>query len=260
MISIVTVCRNAGKDIRKTIESVLSQSNNDFEYIIKDGESSDNTLEIINQYVNKFEEKDVRYHIMSKVDEGIYSAMNQATAECTGDWIIYMNSGDSFYSDDVIDEITSYLKNLSAEVKAVIGKTNYVLHMGLRYIGTPRANSLNDLDFCHQSVFVRREYMLSHKFDEQYRIVADRDQLLAIISDCGAEAIKISDEVVSNYNTRGASQNDFKSTEAEAELLYQKYNICHKKKSQSIAAIKNIVAKICPVLPDLMLVLKKSLK
>lgn len=260
MISIVTVCRNASKDIRKTIESVLSQSCNDFEYIIKDGESSDNTVEIINQYVNKFEEKDVRYHIVSKADEGIYSAMNQAVAECTGDWIIYMNAGDSFYSDGVIEEISVLLNNLPNEIEAVLGKTNYVLHMGLHYVGSPRANGINDLDFCHQSVLVRKDYLEKHQFDEKYKIVSDRDQLLGIIDRRGIKAIRITDVIISNYNTRGASQNDFKSTEAEAELLYQKYNIEHKKKRQSVAAIKNVVARICPVLPDLMLVLKKSLK
>lgn len=260
MISIVTVCRNASKDIRKTIESVLAQSSNNFEYIIKDGESSDNTIEIVNQYVNKFEEKDVRYHIVSKSDDGIYSAMNQAVGECTGDWIMYMNAGDSFYSESVVEELSVWLKKLSNEVKAVLGKTNYVLHMGLHYVGSPRANGINDLDFCHQSVLVCKEHLENHLFDEQYKIVADRDQLLEIIDNYGVNAIAVTNVIISNYNTRGASQNDFKSTEAEAEFLYQKYNIEHKKKSQSVAVIKNVVARICPVLPDLMLVLKKSLK
>lgn len=260
MISIITVCRNAGKDIRKTIESVLSQSCNDFEYIIKDGESTDNTLEIVGQYVNKFDEKDVRYHFVSKTDKGIYSAMNQAVEECTGDWIIYMNAGDSFYGTDAIEKIVNQLSNVSDEVKAIIGKTNYVLHMGMHYVGTPRANGIDDLDFCHQSVLVRKDYMMAHPFDEMYKIVADRDQLLEIINTYGAQAIELFEVIISNYNTRGASQNDFKSTESEAELLYQKYKINHKKKNQHIAALKNIVAKLCPVLPDLMLVLKKSLK
>lgn len=253
MISVVTVCRNAAEDITQTIESVLSQKSKNFEYIIKDGCSTDNTIDVASLYEKSFVDKGIYYSIVSKPDSGIYNAMNQAIDNCHGEWVIYMNAGDTFYSDDVIENLFSH--QYDDDAMAIIGATNYVLHKGRHYVGTPRANALNDLDFCHQSVFVRREYLKNHPFEEKYRIVSDRDMLLRMIAD--KIKIQLSSVIISNYNTRGASQNNFKATEAEAELLYQTYNIAHKKKSPFIAGIKNIIAKLFPSIPDTMLVLKK---
>ena len=101
-ISIITVCLNAETVIRKTIDSVLNQTFSDFEYVIKDGGSKDRTLSIAQSYESAFHDKGIDFRITSCADTGPYDAMNQATCEAQGEWVLYMNAGDMFASSDVL--------------------------------------------------------------------------------------------------------------------------------------------------------------
>lgn len=100
-LSIITVCYNAENDIARTIESVLKQTFNDFEYIIVDGSSTDSTLNIVNSYKSSIQQ------IISEPDKGIYDAMNKGIKMANGEWVIMMNAGDQFASNTVLDEIFS---------------------------------------------------------------------------------------------------------------------------------------------------------
>lgn len=100
-ISIITVCYNAENEIEKTIESVIKQTFNDFEYIIIDGSSTDSTLNIVNSYKSYIQQ------IISEPDKGIYDAMNKGIKMANGEWVIMMNAGDQFASNTVLDEIFS---------------------------------------------------------------------------------------------------------------------------------------------------------
>lgn len=100
-ISIITVCYNAENEIEKTIESVIKQTFNDFEYIIIDGSSTDSTLNIVNSYKSYIQQ------IISEPDKGIYDAMNKGVKMANGEWVIMMNAGDQFASNTVLDEIFS---------------------------------------------------------------------------------------------------------------------------------------------------------
>lgn len=84
VVSIITVCKNAGRLLEKTILSVLTQSIDNYEYIIQDGGSDDNTLDIARLYENKFKKRNVRYTINSEKDNGIYDGMNAAIDKCKG--------------------------------------------------------------------------------------------------------------------------------------------------------------------------------
>lgn len=100
-LSIITVCYNAENEIARTIESVLKQTFNDFEYIIVDGSSTDSTLNIVNSYKSSIQQ------IISEPDKGIYDAMNKGIKMANGEWVIMMNAGDQFASNTVLDEIFS---------------------------------------------------------------------------------------------------------------------------------------------------------
>lgn len=100
-ISVITVCYNAENEIEKTIESVIKQTFNDFEYIIIDGSSTDSTLNIVNNYKSSIQQ------IISEPDKGIYDAMNKGIKMANGEWVIMMNAGDQFASNTVLDEIFS---------------------------------------------------------------------------------------------------------------------------------------------------------
>lgn len=101
-ISIITVCYNSAKTIENTILSVANQTYKDIEYIIVDGKSKDNTIEIIQKYncnISKW---------ISESDKGLYDAMNKGIAMSTGDIIGILNSDDTFYSNTVIEEISNF--------------------------------------------------------------------------------------------------------------------------------------------------------
>ena len=101
-LSIITVTYNSERTLRDTMESILSQTFQDFEYIIVDGASKDATLDIIREYEPRFQGK-MRY--LSEPDKGIYDAMNKGFAMATGDVIGILNSDDFFTSEDVLQAV-----------------------------------------------------------------------------------------------------------------------------------------------------------
>lgn len=101
MISIITVSYNASSCIEKTIQSVINQSYENIEYIIVDGGSTDGTLDIVNKYKDKID------IFVSERDNGLYDAMNKAIDFAHGEWLNFMNAGDVFYSDQVLEDIAS---------------------------------------------------------------------------------------------------------------------------------------------------------
>ena len=101
LVSVVTVTLNCRDDIEDTIKSVINQSYKKIEYLIIDGKSNDGTLNIINKYI-----KHIDYFVSEK-DNGIYDAFNKSIKNSKGDWIIFMNSGDKFVEDDVIEKVFS---------------------------------------------------------------------------------------------------------------------------------------------------------
>ncbi len=113
-ISIITVCFNSEKTIEKTILSVLSQNYSNIEYIIVDGQSMDNTLEIINNYIDKID------CIISEPDKGIYDAINKGILKATGEIIGILNSDDEFYDNTIISKIVSHFLDNTA-LDSIIG-------------------------------------------------------------------------------------------------------------------------------------------
>lgn len=101
IITVITVCYNAELEIERTINSVLNQTYENIEYIIVDGGSTDLTINIIDKYRSRIS------NIISEPDKGIYDAMNKGIRNANGDWVIMMNAGDMFSSDDVIKSIFS---------------------------------------------------------------------------------------------------------------------------------------------------------
>ena len=98
-VTVITVCYNAETGIEKTIQSVIGQTYQNIEYIIIDGGSKDHTLNIVNKY------KDRISKVISEPDKGIYDAMNKGILAATGDWINFMNVGDSFFSPDTLSKV-----------------------------------------------------------------------------------------------------------------------------------------------------------
>lgn len=98
-VSVITICFNAEKEIQRTIKSVVNQTFEDFEYIIIDGNSSDNTLAVIKSYKSRIQQ------LISEPDDGIYDAMNKGVRFAKGEWLIFMNAGDCFADNNVLQNI-----------------------------------------------------------------------------------------------------------------------------------------------------------
>lgn len=163
--SIITVVFNDVNHIEGTINSVLSQSYKDFEYIIVDGGSTDGTASIILKY-----QDNISFFITEK-DEGIYDAMNKGISYCRGRWVCFMNSGDFLYNDSVLHDI-AFSCNLEDDV--IYGDTNAVFDFGAFVVKAKEPEYLKrDMPFCHQSSFTKSDLLRKYLFDLSFKYVAD---------------------------------------------------------------------------------------
>ena len=164
LITVVTVCYNCVKVIERTILSVLSQSYPNVEYIVVDGGSTDGTIDVIKKYNDKIT------NWISEPDGGVYFGMNKGIAMAHGDWINFMNAGDTFVSNDVLEQCFS--KEIYSDgVDLLCGDTicSFPWANYLRVGKNPDGN----INFCHQSVFTRATLLKQNPYDISYRIIAD---------------------------------------------------------------------------------------
>lgn len=203
-LSIVTVCLDAENTIKKCIESVYGLNSTDFEYIIIDGRSLDNTLKIIQTFIPKFAEKKIKFTIISEKDSGIYNAMNKAVDIADGEWIIFLNADDYFYS---ADGILKFLENDYHSYDVVYGnvvinnKGNYIYH---KPRSLQKLRSGTEMPFCHQSTFTKLNILKKYKYNENYKIIADIDLYLKIYENNGKFAYL--PEYISVFSNEGLSQ------------------------------------------------------
>lgn len=175
-VSIVTVCYNAEKTIEHVLESVLSQTYQDFEYVIKDGGSTDKTMQMIDRYRERFLQRGIPFVVESEKDDGIYDAMNQAVKLCSGTWINFMNADDRFYNANVLEHIFGQNEYETSHI--LYGDTLEV-EFGEYYYYCKNLDLITKrMPFSHQSTFAKRDVLLEYPFNLQYRIAADYDFLL----------------------------------------------------------------------------------
>lgn len=170
-ITIITVVYNGEKYLEKTIQSIINQTYDNVEYIIIDGGSSDGTVDIIKKY-----EDQIDYWVSEK-DKGIYDAMNKGIDLATGEWINFMNAGDQFFDEDILNKISSHLvADLVYGNHAVYKEDseNYDI------VNVESYHDARNIPFCHQSLFVKTKLLKNNLFDLQYKIAADYDQYLRL--------------------------------------------------------------------------------
>ncbi len=197
--SIITISYNNKKGLEQTIKSVTSQTFHDFQYIVIDGGSSDGSLELLQNYASKID------YWVSEPDKGIYNAMNKGIKQARGEYLNFMNSGDTYHSDMVLEEIA----NIESK-EDIISGTNYDMEKGLRSFTPPREVSLLTLlkdNLNHQATFYKRTLFQDRQYDEKYKILSDfKFNLQSIIIDnC---TIKWTNIIVADYDTNGISSNN----------------------------------------------------
>lgn len=197
LFSIITVTFNAGNELQKTIDSVTCQDFKNFEYIIIDGASKDNTLEIIKNNSSSI------FKWISEPDGGIYEAMNKGIKMAAGDWINFMNAGDVFTGPRVLDAVC---KKLDPIADVVYGDRNYIDQDGLVVKQAARSieTIFERMPFGHQSMFVKNDVLQNMLFNETYKYAADYELLIRLFID-GAKFQYI-EETICNFASGGASE------------------------------------------------------
>lgn len=264
--SIITVNYNHREGLLKTIKSVISQTRSDYEYIIIDGGSNDGSLDIIKEYSCH-----ITYWV-SERDKGVYNAMNKGIAQAQGDYINFMNSGDTFYDNHVLENVCQQMD----ESDFIIGKDyNQDPETG-EVFTTILPTRLSMAAFYmwtlpHQSAFIRRSLFSGSPYDENLNIVADWKFYMDKIVFEG-KSVQLLDTIICNREQGGMSISQsnrtieerkkvlsemlppgiYKDYESLAHLdrgtLYKLLNMLDQKKTQKyIALFIKVLYRLLPI-------------
>jgi len=160
--SIITINSNNANGLLRTIHSVITQTYRDFEYIVIDGGSSDNSKQIIDQFQKKID------YWVSEPDGGIYAAMNKGTNVAKGDYCIYMNSGDVFYSETVLEKVIK--QNLQEDI---ISGDLAIDDLILQSPDHVTLKVFYKRSLYHQATFIKTSLIKAHPYDENLKGAAD---------------------------------------------------------------------------------------
>jgi glycosyltransferase involved in cell wall biosynthesis len=199
-LSIITIVYNNARDIERTMLSVLNQTYTNIEYILVDGVSTDGTLDIIKKY------KDRISKLVSEKDEGIYDAMNKGLALATGDYVLFMNSGDELYSADTVAVVFTSAENADiyygeTEMINANGKS-----LGQRRHKVPEKFTWRSFKYgmsiSHQAIYIKRS--ITEPFNRKYELSADIDWILNAAKK--AKTIVNTNHFVAKYLVGGMSK------------------------------------------------------
>ncbi len=200
LVSVITVCYNSAHLLQRTIKSLRLQTYSEIEYIVIDGASKDNTKQIIK------ENQDIINLWISEPDNGLYYAMNKGLDLANGEYVIYINAGDMFYSPDTLEKVFA---NHQDDVDIYYGDTMILAEnqkeIGSRRLGPPKQLTKDSfrwgMTVCHQSIFIKRT--IAPKYNTSYRITADYDWVLTSIEN--AKKIVNTNTYISKFLSGGLS-------------------------------------------------------
>jgi putative colanic acid biosynthesis glycosyltransferase len=204
LISIITVNYNNDKGLLKTINSVKKQTYQNIEFIVIDGDSSDNSKNIIK------DNQDIITKCIIEKDNGIYDAMNKGIKLATGDFVIFLNSGDVFYNENVLN---IFVKNIKDKHKVYFGraKSKYKTQSWLYPSKNISFDEINTWILSnepnHQTMFFPKNFYSKNRYNLSYKIMADADYKHRAINECGYVFI---DFIVTIFELGGISSNPSK--------------------------------------------------
>ena len=214
--SIITINYNNRDGLRKTIESVISQSYKDYEFIVIDGGSTDGSRDIIEHFSDN-----IAYWV-SEPDKGIYNAMNKGIRQAKGEYLNFMNSGDSFYDSDVLASV----ENLLGDYDIVIGKEFHQNPKTGKSATTLLPIRISMATFFvsylpHQSGFIKRSLFDNSLYDENLHIVGDWKFYMQQIV-CNERTVKLANIIVSRREQGGISNaNSSLNSEERLKVLHE---------------------------------------
>lgn len=238
-ISIITIVFNNVRDIAYTIESVLGQTYPHVEYIIIDGASDDGTMNVINGYRDRITQ------ILSEKDKGIYDAMNKGLALATGDYVLFLNSGDELFDRHTLEHVVE--RGQGADI--IYGETKLIDEQR-QVLGDRRHKAPAEFDWksfrygmniCHQAIYVKRS--LAEPYDRQYQLSADIDWVIR-----AAKTAKTSKNVqtyVAKYLVGGMTQKRHRQGLKERyQILKKHYGTLNNIINHGIIAVRLLLHRI----------------
>ncbi|MDY0116726.1 MAG: glycosyltransferase [Sulfurimonadaceae bacterium] len=214
-ITIITVTHNAEEFIEPTIQSVIEQNYKNLEYIIVDGKSTDNTLNILNAYTNNID------ILVSEKDFGIYDAMNKGITRASGEWVMLLNAGDLLIDKDTI---ASLVKKLDTEIDILYGDI-WIVDKGITNKQYAKAGGLNSIwsfpPCWHQGMLIRASYHKENMYDLRYKSASDYNFMIE--SYVNKAKFKYVNEVFCYYLRGGVSTVQQLNNRLEAVAIISKH-------------------------------------
>jgi len=219
-LSVITIVYNNVRDIERTIRSVINQTYTNIEYIIVDGLSNDGTLQVIDKYKSQITK------FISEKDEGIYDAMNKGLALATGDYVIFMNSGDEFYDNETVAAVFA----AAEDADIYYGETEMIADegssLGQRRHKAPAKFTWRSFKYgmsiSHQAIYIRRS--LAEPYDRRYQLSSDIDWIIRAAKK--AKKIVNVNRYVAKYLVGGMSKKRHRQSLMERfEIMRRNYGL-----------------------------------
>ena len=217
VLSVITIVYNNVRDFERTLLSVINQSYTPIEYIVIDGLSTDGTLDVIAKYRNKISK------LISERDEGIYDAMNKGLAAATGDYVLFMNSGDEFYDSQTVTRVFG----TRPDADIYYGETE-MINNRLESLGQRRHKAPDNftwrsfkygMSVSHQAIYIRRD--IAEPYDTRYQLSADIDWIIRAARK--AKSIVKVEGYVAKYLVGGMSKSRHQQSLAERFDIMKRY-------------------------------------
>ncbi len=225
-LSIITITYNNLAGMRKTVDSVLAQTMNDFEWIIVDGASTDGTQEYLQEIPKRWHGATDQLHILSEPDTGIYNAMNKGIRMAHGDYLLFLNSGDSLAEVDTLAQLAQ--QSITTDIAYgyqyddINGERVHEQCIDVPYI---TFETMRNTHIPHQSTLIRREALLRlGGYCEQYKIISDWAFIMKGLFKCDLTISRIP-QYIAVYDTNGISSNADKSFQwkERADFLHREF-------------------------------------
>ena len=163
MITIIIPTYNSAKTIKRCLDSIIAQTYKDYEILVMDGVSKDDTMSLVLSY------NDSRIQVYSEPDKGIYDAMNKGIEKSRGEWLYFLGSDDYLYAPDVLEKVSA---ELDPKYKIVYGDVD-APQLKLEYKGEWHFD-LMEYNRCHQAIFYSRSLFEKYGlYNTTYRLYAD---------------------------------------------------------------------------------------
>ncbi len=218
LVSIVTVAYNSENTIKDTIESVLNQTYQNIEYWIIDGNSTDRTVKIAEEYRQEFIKKGIKFNIISEPDNGIYDAMNKGVKHSNGEIVGLINS-DDWYEPDAVEKVIKCYENTSFDM--MYADLNIVKKSGVTVKHSRLRKYVSSRDWNHPTTFITKQMYNKYQYKVK-NIYDDFDLAIRIKKD--DNKVVVLNEVLANFRFGGVSnEKNFKKTVNRMKARYEVY-------------------------------------